>query len=301
MTRLNKDAQTGLRDRPQHLQVTLQKALQDWPQWETGLDEPPSVLGELRNSAQASSPNRVYLLQAGQSRLLLKLQQRHPVYTPTQAERRTSMALQKAAAVIRLAPEIIYACPDRGYLLQAYIDGELLLDRAPEKIIPLKAICAAMRAYHSMPNLQGLPAFDYVARCEAYLQRAKQSLATATYERFCEGWGELRSICVAYQDNADAKRAPCHHDLNRCNILLPADNATGQGVRFIDWEYAGLGLASMDFASLGVELGITAETLAPISGIAVHELLGATRIYRFLCAVYMEILASAAQKQRLAL
>ena len=54
----------------------------------------------------------------------------------------------------------------------------------------------------------------------------------------------------------------------------------------LDWEFAGNGIASMDFAALSVELHISIDTLAPIVKISNCELATAADIYRLMCELY---------------
>jgi len=78
---------------------------------------------------------------------------------------------------------------------------------------------------------------------------------------------KMLAICKDYENQYGANaRVPCHIDLNANNILLARSallanpdnrgdpNTSKPCIMILDWEFAGNGISSMDFAAVAREL-----------------------------------------------
>jgi thiamine kinase-like enzyme len=61
---------------------------------------------------------------------------------------------------------------------------------------------------------------------------------------------------------------------------------TPEHLYLLDWEYAALGMAGMDYAALAAEWNIGAETLANQTGLPPGLLAVSKELYRYLCDLW---------------
>ena len=91
---------------------------------------------------------------------------------------------------------------------------------------------------------------------------------------------------IDFEQRFGKRRTLCHHDLNPHNIL---HRTSTPEFCFLDWEFAGAGIASMDVAGLAVEFEIEIKELSALTETSENELEYATSIYRYLCSLYRRI------------
>jgi thiamine kinase-like enzyme len=162
---------------------------------------------------------------------------------------RESNALAAAAGV---APEVLAHLDDPVVLVTAFVGGPTLEAADLREPAALAEVAAALRAVHGCAGIE--------ARFDAF--RLVEDYAAATRSR----GGEVPAAYeVAHAAAARIESAPalaggddvlCHDDLLPANFI-----ATPDGIRIVDWEYAGMGNRWFDLGNFAVnnELGPTEE------------------------------------------
>jgi thiamine kinase-like enzyme len=132
---------------------------------------------------------------------------------------------------------------DPPCLVTRFIEGEPMSAKQLREPTMLAIVAAALRAVHGAGELP-VP-FDSFRIVEEYAGRATARGATlpADYE-----WGRsVASGVEAALRGPEHDPVPCHDDLLAANFLCTAD-----GIRIVDWEYAGMGDRYFDLGNFAV-------------------------------------------------
>jgi thiamine kinase-like enzyme len=163
-------------------------------------------------------------------------------------DRESEVSATRAAHGLGIAPEVVLFLPERDCVVTRWVAGTpATLDqiREPRR---LAEVARGLRAFHGSSPLP--------TRFDAF--RLGQSYRDETLARggavpagFDEAMALAGRIEVALQHSEHAP-VPCHNDLLTANFILTPD-----GVRIVDWEYAGMGDRYFDLGNLAVnnELG----------------------------------------------
>jgi aminoglycoside phosphotransferase (APT) family kinase protein len=136
-----------------------------------------------------------------------------------------------------LAPRVLYNDPTRGLLVTEWIDS---VERSPGAPRPgeIEACADGLARLHAVPAPAGVRRVDFRSQAEQLRRHASARTIDPGMEE-----------CAARVFRESAARCEvqclCHNDLNPSNVLV---DRTGR-VRFVDWEYAGLGDPAYDLAS----------------------------------------------------
>lgn len=137
-------------------------------------------------------------------------------------DRRLGSEIQRRAAAAGLAPRILAAEPDEGWLLYEYLEGRVLQAGDLADPATLEAIAKLLRAVHGLPaSGHVLPVADAAARYAAIVQPDPDLSAFAR-----------RCVDVVSAAPPPATTACCHNDVVAANIV------SNSRLRLIDWEYA---------------------------------------------------------------
>jgi thiamine kinase-like enzyme len=292
---------------------SLENIVEQWRQWNIGLKSKPIIDHELFGS----SSNTSFILNGSlnngmQQRLVLRIHKDNPLF---QADRQQEYIIQQAVNNMGAAPEIIYQHPDGHYRLSEYIEGESfehIFTRsnshhpAKKKNQLIEALCLTLKNIHQLK----LPIADFsYSNCiqnygrilfsHTESQTAEQALLAMQQRQT-----KMLAICKDYENQYGANaRVPCHIDLNANNILLARSallanpdnrgdpNTSKPCIMILDWEFAGNGIASMDFAAIASELQLDITQVSMYSGIGQKELNCAQQIYQYTCEIYNRALA----------
>ncbi len=165
------------------------------------------------------------------------------------SEERRANSLAAAAGV---APAVVAALDDPVVLVTAFVEGPTM--EAEELRAPgtLEEVAAALRRVHACGSIDAR--FDAFRLVEAYAAatRSRGGEVPAAYER-------ARAVAARIEAApalADAAPALCHDDLLAANFIASPD-----GIRIVDWEYAGMGSRWFDLGNFAVnnELGPAEE------------------------------------------
>jgi thiamine kinase-like enzyme len=152
-------------------------------------------------------------------------------------DRHAEEAAARAAAAVGVGPEVV-AFVD-GSLVTRFVEGTRVDDmREPAT---LQQVTSLLRRVHEGP---AFPArFDAFRVVEAYRDTAAEHGVTAA------GYAGAKEMADRVERRLGPQpRRPCHNDLLTANFIRLPD----QGMRIVDWEYAGMGDRFFDLANFAV-------------------------------------------------
>ena len=184
----------------------------------------------------------------------------------------------EAAARVGVGPEVEAMLEDPPCLVTRFIVGNQMTALDLREPAMLGEVAAALRAIHGAGELP--VAFNSFRIVEDYAAKATERGAALTddYE-----WGRAAAARVeAALGGPEHDPVLCHDDLLAANFLRSAD-----GIRIVDWEYAGMGDRYFDLGNFAVnnELGADEEVLlleAYFGEEATPDRLAALRLMRFM-------------------
>lgn len=153
-------------------------------------------------------------------------------------DRKAEGECYRAIAPLHLAEELIYFNPDNGYKISVYYENARTAD--PDSESDLRACMAVLKKLHEAP-------------CRVS-QRFDLGERIAFYESLCREKGEIPFLDYAEVREKMNRLLTWIHSLQRPETLSHIDPVyanflfTGDGIRLIDWEYAGMADPLIDFA-----------------------------------------------------
>ncbi len=258
---------------PSAVRLSLDQALDQWPQWRP----PPAARPEALRGLDGGRSNRSVLVGDGQHHWVVRIDgfRSERMGLSRDAEWR---ALGNAAAA-GLAPLPVYRNPTLGVTVCRYVET------AAGAVDSLAALALLLRSIQALPAIKFR--LDPLHRAQRYLEvLGERELPTA-----------LTRACAAL---APAPPVLCHNDLLRDNRV-----ATAGGLMALDWEYAAMGDPLFELAVIVEGDGLTedeAQALhqawlgAPPTESAEQQLALQRCIYRELTTLWeraMQVLKSA--------
>jgi thiamine kinase len=156
-------------------------------------------------------------------------------------DRHVELEATRAAAALGIGPEVVAFVEPEGWLVTRFIDGQippLERMREPEQ---LARIARALRALHDGPAIPG--SFDSFRVVESY-----RDTALARGGEIPDGYEWARGVAQEIEARREgAPVVPCHNDLLNANFL-----ENENGIRIVDWEYAGMGDRFFDLANFSI-------------------------------------------------
>ena len=164
-------------------------------------------------------------------------------------DRLSEIACSQAAALAGLGPELVEFLPEHGALLRRFVPGRVLSPDDIRQPSVLERLVPALRRYHEGPP--GAGRFDVFSTIRSY-----HAQAMACGIVFPNSMGDALEALVRLEVQRPGNDAPCpcHNDLLAANVI-----DSPNGLRVIDWEYAGMGDRFFDLGNLAVNNGFTPE------------------------------------------
>lgn len=145
----------------------------------------------------------------------------------------------RRAAALGIGPEVVAFFPDLQVLVTRWVEGgEVPADELREPAV-LERIAGALHAFHDGAPLD--KTFEVVA-----LARRQVAAARDPDPRLARAI-ELGARIDAALQGPEHEPVPCHNDLLGANFV-----GTGDGLRLVDWEYAGMNDRYFDLANFSV-------------------------------------------------
>jgi thiamine kinase-like enzyme len=157
-------------------------------------------------------------------------------------DRSNEYAAHQAAAVIGIAPAILYFIEPEGYIISRFVEGKPIPLEQMAQSENLSRVTQAIRQVHGMPAIPGT--FSPFRVVEDYSQTA-QRYAVTFPDNFDWLLARMHEIETAFLQDPFSP-CPCHNDFLNANFL-----DDGQ-IRILDWEYAGMGDRFFDLANFSV-------------------------------------------------
>jgi thiamine kinase-like enzyme len=156
------------------------------------------------------------------------------------------------AAAVGFAPELVAALEDPVVLVTAFIEGPTMESTELREPETLATVGAALRAIHECGTIDAR--FDSFRLVEDYAA-ATRSRGGEVPDAY-EGARAVAARIEAMPALGDGAAALCHDDLLAANFIASPD-----GIRIVDWEYAGMGSRWFDLGNFAVnnELGAAEE------------------------------------------
>jgi thiamine kinase-like enzyme len=156
-------------------------------------------------------------------------------------DRRAEWHAASVAASLGVGPEVVDFIEPEGYLVTRFVEGA---PAPPEELRRPEALgqaAALLRRIHDGP---AIPArFDSFRVVEAY-----RASAVAHGVEVLGAYDESKTIADRIEvELGHRPEVPCHNDLLNANFIRGAD-----GIRIVDWEYAGMGDRFFDLANFAV-------------------------------------------------
>jgi thiamine kinase-like enzyme len=171
-------------------------------------------------------------------------------------DRVAERAAGELAARAGVGPEVVAMLDDPPCLVTRFIVGEPMTPEALREPEAVAEVAAALRSLHAcderLPN--GFSSYRIV---EAYAARMADRGATvpSSYEWAAAAALRIEAVLVG----PEHEPVPCHNDLLSANFIR-----SQQGVRIVDWEYAGMGDRYFDLGNFAVNNELDAEAEAAL-------------------------------------
>ncbi len=145
---------------------------------------------------------------------------------------------QAAAAALGFAPAVLYADPARGVLVSEFLDGAPWTRARVVASDGLRTLGARLAELHRVPPPRGVRRVDVHGVLAHYLEQPVAQRGPVTRDDLT---ARLRWSLATYRPPPPAF---CHNDLHHGNLLGEAP------LRFVDWEYAGVGDPLFELAAV---------------------------------------------------
>jgi len=194
-------------------------------------------------------------------------------------DRAAERAAGELAARVGVGPAVVALLDDPPCLVTEFVVGEPMGAEELRAPAALAEVAAALRALHGCEERLAA-AFSSFRIVETYAARMADRGAEvpSSYEWALAAAQRVEAVLVG----PEHEPVPCHNDLLSANFIRSA-----QGIRIIDWEYAGTGDRYFDLGNFAVNNDLDesqeAELLAAYFGAAASEArLASLRLMRFM-------------------
>jgi thiamine kinase-like enzyme len=162
----------------------------------------------------------------------------------------------QAAAEAGIAPPVTALLEDPPALVTEFVVGEEMSAEQLREPATLSEVAPALRAFHDS-GVTIPTEFDSFRIVETYAKTAKGRGAELpdAYEGAHAHAKEIESAMTGPEHDP----VPCHDDLLAANFLR-----TAEGIRIVDWEYAGMGDRYFDLANFSVNNELTEDDRAAV-------------------------------------
>lgn len=163
-------------------------------------------------------------------------------------DRKQEYQVYQAIKNARICDDVFYMNPENGYKITAFLEG--VRNCNPEDFSEVKACMQFLRSFHEK-KLKVEHTFDLFGQIEFYESLWKG--APSVYRDYAETKRQVLSL-KDYIDSQEKDWTLTHIDAVPDNFLL-----SKEGIRLIDWEYAGMQDPHLDIAMFAVYSMYTRE------------------------------------------
>ncbi|MDH4047025.1 MAG: phosphotransferase family protein [Gammaproteobacteria bacterium] len=176
--------------------------------------------------------NRSFMVIRGADTFVLRLDAAHTA--AFMLDRRRETAILRSAAQAGLAPEVVFADPEAGILLCAFLPGQVWSVNDLGDTANIESLCELLRKVHALPVSGNR--FDASSAARRYAEKLQLRQELHSFALHCVDI--VGSLPVAESMHC------CHNDLIAQNIIATPE------LKLLDWEYACDNDPFFDLASL---------------------------------------------------
>lgn len=222
--------------------------------------------------------NTSWLVKRGDELCVLRLDK--PLVRELSMDRDAEHDISESAFLAKLGAEPLHYDPENGITLRRYLPGRAWSEADMQDADQLQLLARRMRDLHALPAVGNQFEPGVAAR------RYARQLGTPEARKMADS----ANLLLADLRFSSSRECLCHNDLVAGNILQGSE-----GLKFIDWEYAGLGDPWFDLAlviehhglSEALEDGfVQAYLLRPAREAELQRLAGWRKFYRELLALW---------------
>ena len=149
------------------------------------------------------------------------------------------------AAEAGVGPEVIRFVEPQGWLVTRFLEGHVVSREELREPATLRAAGETLRRIHEGREIPGR--FDSFRVVEAYRATAEEHGVPIPAD-----YDDAHRIAGAIERaRGEQPLTPCHNDLLSANFI-----SDGDGLRIVDWEYAGMGDRFFDLANFSINQGL---------------------------------------------
>ena len=167
-------------------------------------------------------------------------------------DRETEVAATRAANAAGVAPEVVRWLPDLHVLVTAFVPGRPMEAAELRDPATLAVVTGALRRIHDGPALP--TAFPTFTLAREYGDVALARGGAVSPDDHALALELSARIGAALKDRPGHEPVPCHNDLLTANFLRSGDD-----LRIVDWEYAGMNDRFFDLGNLAVNNGLSED------------------------------------------
>ena len=225
------------------------------PGWANAKDIETKPIGGLTNSN--------YLVTVQGEKYVLRVSGKNTSYLGI--NRQNELEALQVAAQHGLGPEVIHFILPEGHLVTRFIEGHHWTYETYCRPENIRRMVSSVKAIHNLPPIQadGSP----FHRIESYLTHTN-TFEVPYPEGFETGIREMHRIEDRQKTDSFPTTGFCHNDLFGLNYI-----DDGQ-LRFIDWEFAGMGDIFFDLATLAYSFDSVGEIPSGLQEIILESYFG---------------------------
>jgi thiamine kinase-like enzyme len=154
-------------------------------------------------------------------------------------DRDWEFAVLKEAARRGLAPPLVYADAECGFLVQEWVAGRPWLAPEARQATNIARMAGLLKRVHDLPQ----PAPARIMGPATWVERYGAALADASVPAPGAAFASLAAAAAERLSSLEALPAPakvvCHSDLHHLNLLeCPGPGGAARSLKLLDWEYA---------------------------------------------------------------
>jgi thiamine kinase-like enzyme len=163
-------------------------------------------------------------------------------------DRRAEHRAASVAASLGVGPEVVAFVEPEGYLVTRFVEGAPVPPDEIRQPEVLRETAALLRRVHDGPRIPGR--FDAFRVVEAY-----RASAVAHGVEVPGDYDDAKAVADRIEATLGRRQeVPCHNDLLNANFI-----GGPEGIRIVDWEYAGMGDRFFDLANFSVNHELAAD------------------------------------------
>jgi thiamine kinase-like enzyme len=217
------------------MNMTLSDVLDDWPLWGLTTKAP---LDEQVKPLLGGLTNRCYQLSLESGEYIIRISASNT--DALGIDRKVEKSIHQLVSSLQFTSELRYCDDDDRYWIRDHIEGEVLdgeLTNSSDSI--LRYMVEQLKALHQVPVEIDLPAVNISEKAQAYWNILE------TKQPNDEMLKMKPLMQVAMNEPPEGEFCLCHLDPVLANWLY-----TAEGLKLLDWEYAGFAHPLWDLAAL---------------------------------------------------